>query len=269
MSLINEALKKAQKMRQAGAPETTASPPPAPATSAARQPVAPAARSTANEVRPPARIAKRRKPVSANKVVGAVMLIVVGFSLLAAGAVYFFIPRSLPPELNLRPDAQIPQTVASGPVITSAPVIAASPTAPSPQPIITEADNTPPEVRINLAPPPSASILPSQPDPVGSAPAGRPIGSSLPSNPVRNPIATPPTSPPSPPPPDSTILALVEQMRVSGVRPSATAPRILMNDKIFQLGDIVDRTYNLRLIKIEERRLTFEDPAGIRYVKNF
>jgi hypothetical protein len=42
-----------------------------------------------------------------------------------------------------------------------------------------------------------------------------------------------------------------------------------MNDRVYRIGDVVDRDLGLRLVKVETRRLTFEDARGLSYPKNF
>lgn len=272
MSLINEALKKAQKMRQAEAtPATPAAPPPPPADADPTPPPQPASAPSASfssspsEVRPPARIAKRRRPVSANHVVGAVIMIVVGFGVLAAGAVYFFIPSVEAPELVVRP-----AVVAASPVVTAppatpenngnaitaaAPVPATSPAAPSPS-VATNAE--PPAVAVNLGSPPQSTTTPA-PEPTATTPPPRADLADAPPPEVQLRI----------PGRDPRLMAYVDSLRVAGVRPSNTDPRVLMSDRVYRLGDIVDRDLGLRLVKVESRRLTFEDANGTTYIKNF
>ena len=42
-----------------------------------------------------------------------------------------------------------------------------------------------------------------------------------------------------------------------------------MNERVYRVNDIVERTLGVRLIKVAVDSLTFADPNGISYVKNF
>ncbi|RME68664.1 MAG: hypothetical protein D6781_10395 [Verrucomicrobia bacterium] len=68
--------------------------------------------------------------------------------------------------------------------------------------------------------------------------------------------------------PDPAIEGWVAQIKLSGVRLGAT-PKVLMNDRVFQIGDVVDRRTGLVLSAIENRELQFRDPAGNTYVLRF
>ena len=61
----------------------------------------------------------------------------------------------------------------------------------------------------------------------------------------------------------------VDKVHVTGIRTSATGSKVLMNDKVYRLNDVVDRLLELRLVKIEPDSLTFADAKGETYVKNF
>jgi len=43
----------------------------------------------------------------------------------------------------------------------------------------------------------------------------------------------------------------------------------LMNDRVFRVNDIVERTLGLKLIKVEPELLTFSDGNGMIYTKQF
>ena len=69
--------------------------------------------------------------------------------------------------------------------------------------------------------------------------------------------------------PDEQVQALIDKMRVTGVRTSASGSKVLMNDHIVRLNDLVDRDSGLRLIKIEDGTLTFKDKQGAIYTKSY
>ena len=69
--------------------------------------------------------------------------------------------------------------------------------------------------------------------------------------------------------PDEQVQALIDKMRVTGVRTSASGSKVLMNDHIVRLNDLVDRDSGLRLVKIEDGTLTFKDKQGATYIKSY
>lgn len=68
---------------------------------------------------------------------------------------------------------------------------------------------------------------------------------------------------------DPRILAYLDALRVNGIRPSPDDPKALMNNRVFRIGDVVDRELNLRLTSIAPSKLGFEDDRGMPYLKSF
>ena len=228
MSLINEALKKAQRQRTVD-PVVVA--PAAPGTSTA----------------PVARIAKRRPPMPART-----QVILIGGSagvLLAGAAVAFLLlrpdpvvpmPVVKPPVAVTAPDEPVPVVVVPRPappppVVVQLPVVTPKPPAPLPTP-------TPGHTPVVSNPPPA--VVPPTPVP------GKPVVAAVP---VANP----------------RVHEFLETLRISGIRVSDTDPKVIMNDRVFRLNDLVDRATQLRLTKVEPSTLTFVDATGFEYRKNF
>ena len=69
--------------------------------------------------------------------------------------------------------------------------------------------------------------------------------------------------------PDERIVAFVENVKVAGIRSSGNESRVLMNDRVFRVNDIVERTLGVRLVKVAVDSLTFADSNGVTYVKYF
>jgi len=63
------------------------------------------------------------------------------------------------------------------------------------------------------------------------------------------------------------VYEFLEKLRVSGVRASPTDPKVIMNDRVYRLNDIVDKATQLRLIRVDNFTLTFSDPSGFEYRK--
>ena len=61
----------------------------------------------------------------------------------------------------------------------------------------------------------------------------------------------------------------LERARVAGIRGSETDPKVLMNNRVYRLNEVVDRDLQLRVIHIAPRELRFEDPSAHIYRKTF
>ena len=257
MSLINEALKKAQRQRT---DTPVAQPAPAPVGT--------------NEA-PVARIAKRRPPMPARTLV---ILLGGSVSLLLMGGVFIFIFF-----LHGLDSATEPQPIAVV-VRPPPPVISPPPSAPNAEPLNTQPStpNSPPAPAVQLplivVPAPPVQPLPapsSQHSTLNTQPAVAPI---LPPQVVSIPPAPAPSTQPSTlnpqptaatPTANSRVYEFLEKLRVSGIRASDTDPKVIMNDRVYRLNDIVDRLTQLRLTRIEASTLTFVDASGFEYRKNF
>jgi hypothetical protein len=68
--------------------------------------------------------------------------------------------------------------------------------------------------------------------------------------------------------PKPHIQAWVDKLTVSGIRPG-DRPKALMNDRVFLIGDIVNRDLGLQLLKVTDRLLVFEDNEGNTYDLTF
>ncbi|HEX2099119.1 MAG TPA: hypothetical protein VHF69_00565 [Candidatus Synoicihabitans sp.] len=255
MSLINDALKKAQKMRQQepAAPAPDAAPPAAaaPAPAAAAAPLPPPARPTPAFSVPPALQRHRRsnRPL--------VITLLLGTSIALAVLVFLYVSG------DQRPAGMAPAprpVIEPAPVVTS-PASASARTEPTPT---TAADTS----RTNA---PVVTAAPEVSFPAATPAVSPPAISPAPVTPA--PIVTAPVEPapvePVPAGPDPRILDYLERLRITGIRPSATDPKVLMNDRVYRLNDVVDRSLGLRITGIVPGGLTFTDARGETYEKNF
>lgn len=261
MSLINEALKKAQRQRN----EEIADAPPVPGGG---------------------RIVKRGQARSANTILllgaGAFVLVV-----LSVVATIFLVNRgSTPPAPSVasapspvRQDAAMENPMMAVPSITPPTIAPATSSAektgvaPAPQPPAatgTAKSATPVAPMRPLAEAKSPAAEPAQTLPVAPAPAA--VSTATP----RGDLAAPPVTPAlaTLPPvetvkPDEGIYRYVDALRITGVKAAGPDSRVLMNDRVYRLNDIVERTLGVRLIKVETNTLTFTDANGAVYVKNF
>ncbi len=63
------------------------------------------------------------------------------------------------------------------------------------------------------------------------------------------------------------ILEYIEKMVIQGVRLSGTNSKVLMDNKVFRLNSFVNRDLKLRVISINKERIIFSDHAGVQYAK--
>ncbi len=281
MSLINEALKKAQRTRTGDLSGTL---PPMPGGSG--------------------RVTKRSQPRTSQQLIliaaGAIALVVLS----VVATVYLVNRPSEPkpaapvPVVAPTPNApKVPPVVAP---VLNPPVLTTRPAAETP-PVFTQIPPT--EKAPTPTPPAPTEIKPAAPAPVAVAPQTTPTPATpaprtlTTTTPVPNPAPTAPaptpvvtTPPPTPTPAYATVPAIaaappapaatapkhdervnqfVDAIRVAGIRSSGTESRVLMNDRVFRVNEIVERNFGLRLTKVEPNTLTFTDANGAVYVKNF
>ncbi len=243
MSLINDALKKAQRVRN-DSPATT----PAPAYTAAV---------ASSAAAPVASSYSRPRKSNTAFLIGAGALVLIG---LAVGAT-LFIDRG-----------------ASAPAVSKGTALAAPTPAPAPVQSPSNAAIAPVErsapAPVAFTPAPTFSQTPAPaPKPVAVEPAPTPQQTAI--TPVVTPkvetpvVATVAPPPATPPKPDERALRFVDAMRVAGVRLPGPEGRVLMNDRVFKLNDTVDRSLGLKLTKITANLLTFTDANGVTYEKDF
>jgi hypothetical protein len=259
MSLINEALKKAQRLRA----EQQGMPPMPGGTS-------------------PGIVVKRGQAMPAQTLVlilaAAVVLIV-----LSAVLTGYFLNRTPAPthaqehkaaRTAVAPDPAAPSPVIVAPVITMPKPAAAEPTPPATIPAAGTAGGDTAPTRVAPADrrpaPAAASSSPRQPEPVAK-PTPVPAASATSLTGENKPRETPPpaTAAPAPPKADPRVQVFVDSVRVAGIRFSGDDSKVLMNDRVYRVNDVVDFPLNVRLQKVAPDSLTFVDANGVTYVKNF
>ena len=93
-------------------------------------------------------------------------------------------------------------------------------------------------------------------------------------------VVLPPIAPPIPipepirqesvaPVSNPQVESFLSTLRVAGVRASETDPKVIMNDRIFRLNEIVDRATGLRLTHVDASTIEFTDARGFKYTKLF
>lgn len=231
MSLINDALKRAQRQRAA---EEAGVQPPMPGGSSSR-------------------ITKRGKPLSAQ----SLLLIVVGATVLIVLSVVatVYLVRDTPPPPH------------------PTPAVATTPAAPV-------AQSAPPTIDLGLkratavdSAPSLIVFVPSPAKTEPASPATEPAAAPVAPAPVAPQIAPPSVAPAAKPAvaalPDERVNLYLDKLHVTGIRSSGTDSKVLMNDRVYRVNDIVDRSLNLRLTHVQPGTLTFVDDRGVVYTKNF
>ncbi len=302
MSLINDALKRAQQERdrQKGTPGAAGSPP------------APAPQQPVYASPPPKPMAGQPGGVNFLKVF--VGLIIAGSALASAVAFMIFLwvqtdskpqpqtdkplevsvslqpegnaDQGLPAEGRPKPDtgSQTPDTVSLSNdaalvrQLDSAPTVAASLTELTPQDV-----NTPRVEANQLAANPPGST--EQPSTINHSPSTTAavteisgtdpglIGSPKLSYPETAQEGSAPAEPSPVPNLDGPLPELenfVRNARITAVRLSGTSPKIVMNNRVYRLNDdILDLQISLSIVDIQQNQVVFQDEHGFRYTKRF
>lgn len=265
MSLINEALKKAEQARAGGLPEA---------------PTAPSA---------PV-IAKRSRAIGTRTLVllgVVVVLLVVGGTtalFLRSGPEPVSAPRkegvakakaapaakaatSESPELTANPPTQSAPNAVVSSGSTTAPAAVTSAPSVNPKaaaPITPPATNVPPPTAAPVVP--TAPAAAANPIPAPTAPAAA-VGSAHSPAPPSPSVSSPPAN--ATPRPDEKIAEYLDRLRILGVRSPGPEARVLIGERVFRLNDVVDRGLGLRLQKVDPGKITFVDAAGMTYTKNY
>jgi len=233
MSLINEALKKAQKQRTGETPPLTAMP------------------SVGGESA--ARIARRGKPAGFNSLVLRIGLGVAGLAVVVIAAVLLI-------------DRKVAAPVPPATTTTNVP-------APStqPKPVESTQPSTPSSAAASAA---TATLV--VPNTASAAPAQGAATSTTSTTVVFTPVE-PAAAQPAPEPAKPTVarklepraIKYIESIRVAGIRAASGDRKVLMNDRVYRIGDTVEAEMGLKLAGITVNSLTFEDENGGRYTRNF
>lgn len=231
MSLINDALKKAQKQRTGEAPDLNKLP------------------SIGGEA--PARIAKRDKPPAFNSLVLWVSAGAATVLVLAVGGFFLIRWMMRPSEAQSSAVAPAKQTmVAQGTPVakeTPAPALVQTsvPSTTAPTPAVVTGKPAVPEVAVGAKPvevaPAAATPMPVEETKSVAPAAAAKIGPKA--------------------------VAFIDALRIAGVRASGVDGKAIMNDRVYRIGDTVEHVLGLKLAAITAESLTFEDENGARYTR--
>lgn len=107
------------------------------------------------------------------------------------------------------------------------------------------------------------------PQPVAPTPAPAPV-EPVPAPPPAQAVSVDNEAPPAPPPSDPVaIRSFLEESRISGIRMSGNDSRVLLNNRVHSVGSTVSHELGLSIEAIQPNEITFIDAAGTRYRKSF
>jgi hypothetical protein len=175
--------------------------------------------------------------------------------LVIAGSAFFLFRRESNPETG--PMAATPARNAEAAPAKAADASSATPTA-TPSPVALPRPTEPlPVVTAEpaISAPPSTSIATNPPSIAAKTP---------------EPPAAATSSSSEPPAPSLRMIEAIEALRVAGIRVGAGSDaKVLMNDRVYRIGDTVDHALGLKLTGATASSLTFRDGTGAAYTRNF
>jgi hypothetical protein len=229
MSLINDALKKAARLR---AQEQADLIPPMPGGGG--------------------RVSRQKEPVRTQTIV---LIAGAAVALVVVSAVITGILVTGRPETKAEPEAKHAQVEAPArpamKVVVQAPPI----TVTLPKPVV-------------ASPSPTPTPAPTAPPPVKAAPAAPatvalPIVRSEESPPAAVRAA------PAPQTRNELIQGVVDRFHISGVRSAGPDSKALIDGHVYKVNEVIDRSVGLKLVGVAPDQLTFVDADGGTYVKSF
>lgn len=84
-----------------------------------------------------------------------------------------------------------------------------------------------------------------------------------------SPVAVVNPVPALPPIPSEHMVRTIEALQVSGIRALGADSKVLLNGRVYRIGDLVDRDSGLRLIEVTGESLTFRDQTAAVYTRRF
>lgn len=167
----------------------------------------------------------------------------------------------LPPVATSEQSPSASANTEPAPTVAFQPTSVPTTTKPATTPPVSESAPTPVVKTPPLPEPATATVSLPETKPAAAAVQPKPAPTVLP------PIYTPRA--PTPINSSARVQNFIDRLRVSGVRISSRGSKVILNDRLFSVGEVVDPTLDLKLVKIEEGVLTFTDSSGKNYLKLF
>ncbi len=163
-----------------------------------------------------------------------------------------------PPEATSSASATPPPATAAPAIKVRAPApltLPESANQPVPEPLVKQ----PALATFNPVPTPvTLQVVPSQPAPTPLAP----IVLTAPSQPTTTPVVTPQSAIST-----QRIQAIVDRIQINSVRTSQTETKVIINNRLYRLGDTIDHSIGLRLSEVHHNHILFTDEVGNKYIK--
>jgi hypothetical protein len=179
--------------------------------------------------------------------------------LIGAGAIALIVVSVVITGMML---TRTPETKPATAVVTPAPLMSPLP---APQAVVAKVEA--PIISLpQVTPAPRVVIAPALPKPTPTpvaiarveAPAPAPAAAPAPSLSAQAAQAQ-----------SDAIQATVDSFLISGVRAAGDESKALINGHVYRVNDLIDRSLGLKLVKVEQDRLTFVDRTGSTFVKTF
>jgi hypothetical protein len=232
MSLINDALKKAQRQRTGH--HSATSQPPMPGGGAA--PLRSAGGKSGSN--------PQLLLLGAGALLG--VLIAAGFMIFVRGGKSDTVPAPTAAPVASTPAPKPAEPSVAAPVAFSSSVKSAEPT------LVVKTEPAP-------APVTNPAASPAAPSTAASAAATAPTPT----------VAVAPT-PSEPAAPSLRMIEAIEALRVAGIRAgTGSDAKVLMNDRVYRIGDTVDHALGIKLTAVTANSLSFRDASGATYTRNF
>jgi hypothetical protein len=228
MSLINDALRKAQKQRTGEAPSLASMP--------------------AIGGEPAARIARRARPAGFYTLLIRLGAATALLAVVIIGGV-----------LLLRKKAPAPAEPQPA-IVAQAP--APKPADPAPVSAVTQPAASITTFVVPITAPPAPAATPKAEAPVVQTGTPKPVAAIVAPLPARPEPAKPAKLEPK-------AIMFIESLKVVGIRASATDSKVLMNDRVYRIGNTVEHEMGIKLTGITANSLTFEDEHGGSYTRTF
>ncbi|MFQ3224053.1 MAG: hypothetical protein ACI8Z5_000295 [Lentimonas sp.] len=240
MSLINQALRKAQNQRTPNRPATAAD--------------------HANDANQGYKTASTGKP-------GLLIGLVAGIALLiglVAGLTIVVLRKEPAPVAQQATIPAAARTTQVGPVATAAPSHPAlQPLAPAPQAPTQAVEQNSPSVLDELRIARQAAEAKAATDAAAAALATKQaVEAEAVALAAKQAAAAKAAAKPS-----QDIIHWLAQAKISGVRISGSASKVILNNKAYSIGDTVHVALGLKVLIIQEKRILFTDAKGKKYLK--
>lgn len=69
--------------------------------------------------------------------------------------------------------------------------------------------------------------------------------------------------------PDPQIIAYIGDLKITAIRMAGKDSKIFINNRVYRLNSTINRQLKIKILKIDPQRIVFIDNVGIKYTKHF